>query len=182
MRHLLLLVLLAGCDKGTPCQSDLTCGEMQACVPAQNGQGYCEDVDCLSSLDCELENFCNLDTHTCDPGCEFSTDCLTADRCDAVTATCVERRCTDTQRDCDVGERCNTSTGQCQVDPAPHCQPCSSSTQCGSEGECWGLVENAGGFCLLSCSPEAFDPCPAGLQCTFVEDGYHVCVGLCHEF
>lgn len=164
---------------GAPCTTTATCGPTQACLADQ-----CVEVECRSGADCALEQFCSTEDYTCQPGCSTSDDCLIGDRCDALTATCVPRSCTDTQLHCSLGERCNTATGVCELDPSGHCAPCSDSRQCGDGGICV-QIDGRGGNCILPCSPEAFDPCPAGLQCSAQStidgqpDGFR-CVGLCN--
>lgn len=183
MRILLAALLATACAPATPeCVSTTECGMLQACLA-----GSCEEVACRGSSDCALQTFCDLDTYTCEPGCSTSDDCFIGDRCDVTTATCVARECRNTQLDCYLGERCNTATGACEVDPAPYCRRCSSSEQCGGGNAVCGQLRDSGpGYCFLECSPEAVDPCPAGLQCSAQvtqlgePDGFR-CVGLCDE-
>ncbi|MCB9664473.1 MAG: hypothetical protein H6732_10180 [Alphaproteobacteria bacterium] len=176
MRWLAAVVFALSCAPAAPeCTSTTECGDFQACVA-----GFCEDVDCRSSKDCGLETFCSLETHACEPGCATSDDCFVGDRCDPITSTCVQRTCANTQLDCALGERCDAATGTCQQDPAPHCKRCRRSDQCGPTGICAATSEFATtGHCFLECSPEAFDPCPAGLQCSGSPEGGFHCVGAC---
>lgn len=179
-----LLVLLVGsCQPpGPACTTTADCGEKQACIEEE-----CEDVECLASAECPIEAYCHPETYTCEAGCLSSDDCLTGDRCDVLTSTCVPRSCQATQIDCELGERCNLQTGECERDPEPHCEPCNFPDECGPTGICAALTERGRGYCFLQCSPEAFDPCPAGLQCSFQQtgpdgDGEFHCVGLCDRF
>ncbi|HMV68125.1 MAG TPA: hypothetical protein PKA64_14855 [Myxococcota bacterium] len=180
MRLLVLALLAASCGKTeVPCTTAAECGPMQACLAQA-----CVDVACLSGADCTIESFCNPETYTCDPGCLSSDDCLVGDRCDVTTHSCVPRSCHDTQLDCDLGERCDTTRGACVKDPEPYCEPCARDEACGPHGICARLSGAGGAYCILECSPESFDPCPAGLQCSFqqtsVDDpGQFFCVGLC---
>ncbi len=163
----------------SPCASTSQCDPLQACIDER-----CLDVDCLSNTDCSLNAFCNPETYTCDPGCSTSDDCKIGQRCAAELRQCVPRECRDTQLDCDLGERCNLATGECERDPLPYCEPCGNDDVCGATGICARLDMTGPGNCLLSCSPEAFDPCPAGLQCSQSStadgqpDGFR-CIGLC---
>ena len=173
MRSLIVLFLLASC--GPPkleCNTTAACGTLEACI-----LGKCTEVDCLNNTDCELEQACSLETYTCEQGCSTSEDCFVGDRCDAINGFCVPRKCTDTQLDCDFGERCDLERGRCVDDPAPHCEPCLDEFSCGNTGLCASTIEGA--FCFLECSPEAFDPCPSGLQCTRTSEERHLCVGFC---
>lgn len=175
MRFLLVAVLaLSACKPVQECTVHVECGSGEACV-----DGQCERADCLTSNDCPIETYCDQDTFTCEPGCEFSEDCLTADRCNTTTQTCVPRQCQDTQRDCESGEYCNISTGECYLDTGPNCQPCSNSGQCGPEAECFGFTGSNTGYCLTQCNPEAVEACPASFQCTYASDGNHYCVSWC---
>ncbi len=180
MRAMWFLLLVGSCSTpGVPCESTATCGDLQACLDE-----VCRDVECRAASDCALESWCNPETYACEPGCSTSDDCLVGDRCDVTTNTCQPRSCTNTQLDCDLGDRCNTATGECEKDPAPHCKVCSDDEQCGPNGACLRLVANQPPHCAIDCSPEAFDPCPAGLQCSAQitrdgePDGFR-CVGLC---
>lgn len=164
---------------GATCTSTAECGATQACLKER-----CREVECRASGDCGIEAFCNLETYTCDAGCATSDDCLVGDRCDVPTSTCVARACTETQLDCDLGERCNPATARCEEDPEPYCKRCSSDQECGPTGVCGRVTMSGQPRCFLTCSPESFDPCPAGLQCSFQQtpdgqdDGFR-CVGLC---
>lgn len=174
MRIAAFALLFVSCTPpGLTCSSDAVCGELEACVSE-----HCTAVECLSSVDCAMEHACTLETHTCDAGCVTSDDCYTADRCDITIGVCVPRSCTDTQLDCRFGERCNTATGACEKDPDPHCEPCYRPNDCGVDGACVS-TDGTGPFCFLECSPESYDPCPAGMQCTYTSEGLHRCVGFC---
>lgn len=175
--HALLLVLLplfVACRPVPECQVHAECADGQGCV-----LGQCEDVECLSSSECAIEQYCNQESYNCTPGCEFSEDCYVGDRCDALSNTCVTRRCTDTQRDCDGGERCDQATGECYLDPGPHCEPCNGQGQCGANAECFAFSGGGGGYCFVECNPEAVEACPAGFQCTLVNGSLHYCVSFC---
>ena len=175
-----LLTLGLSCKPaGVPCETTATCGELQACLDE-----VCRDVDCLANTDCALESYCDAELFTCLPGCSTSEDCIIGERCDVTTNTCVPRSCRDTQLDCELGQRCDQATGTCKKDPGDHCRPCSGDGQCGPEGACMRISSDDRAYCFLRCSPEAFDPCPAGLQCSAQitidgePDGFR-CVGLC---
>jgi hypothetical protein len=176
-RWVLVFGLLSCKTPGVPCTSTAECGELQACIEER-----CEDVACLASTDCEIETWCNPASYTCEPGCSTSDDCIVGDRCDTIARRCVSRSCRDTQLDCDLGERC--TDGVCERDPEPYCEPCNRNEDCGPTGICAALTDSRRGYCILECSPEAFDPCPAGLQCSFqqssIDDvGEFRCIGLC---
>ncbi len=174
------------------CTSTAQCGAMQACI-----EGACVDVGCLAAADCEIEQTCSPESYTCEPGCLTSDDCRVGDRCDLTLppsddapdglGTCSPRACRDTQLDCPAGDRCDAATGRCEPDPLPYCDPCGSDAECGPTGVCAYVTSRGPPRCVLACSPEAFDPCPAGLQCSMqvnadgTPDGFR-CVGLCTGF
>lgn len=182
MRALALLIaaqVLSCQPAGIECTTTAQCGGLQACI-----QDRCREVECVAASDCDLEFYCSNETFTCEAGCATSDDCFVGDRCDVETNTCVPRTCDDTQLDCDLGERCDTATRTCVQDPAPHCKPCRSDQACGASGVCAVLSTTGQAYCILECSPEAADPCPAGLQCSAQVDEQgnpagHRCVGHC---
>jgi hypothetical protein len=174
-RAFALLLLLAGCPPlGAPCSSDAGCDERAACK-----RGRCQEVECRSNTHCPLETTCNPDTYTCDPGCLSSQDCLVGDRCDITAGVCLPRSCTDTQLDCAFGQRCNLATGACEEDTTKNCDRCSDDGDCLPDGLC-GQVEAIGRpRCFMPCTPESFDPCPSGMQCTRTSEEDFRCVGFC---
>ncbi len=177
MRALVLLgaMLMSSCG-GPPveCATTSSCRLNEACIDLT-----CVEVDCRSNAECPIENVCNHETFACEPGCTSSDDCFVGDRCDVVEGVCVPRTCTNTQLDCEFGERCNRDTGRCKKDPDPHCDRCGSPFACGTEGICAISSIDGLSYCFLQCSPESFDPCPAGMQCTGTTEGGFFCVGVC---
>jgi hypothetical protein len=172
---LLLVTSLAGCPpRGAVCSTDASCTEFDACL-----RGHCTPVECRSNTHCPLETTCNPDTYTCDPGCISSEDCLVGDRCDVVAGLCIARVCTNTQLDCDFGERCDLETGKCYEDPEPHCARCVDDDGCGENGACGRVTSSGSARCFLECTPESFDPCPSGMQCTRTSEELFRCVGFC---
>lgn len=171
-----LLTLSCG-QRGPTCVSDAACSDTQACL-----QGRCTEVECRADAQCPLETTCSLETYTCDSGCVTSDDCFVGDRCDVLTNTCVPRTCSDTQLDCEFGQRCDRDSGRCIQDPEPHCKRCFNDATCGEAGACGQLIEGGTSRCFLECVPEAFDPCPSGMQCTWTSEGLFRCVGFCDGF
>mgnify|MGYP001019220118 CR=1 FL=1 len=175
----LLLGLLGCADPPPECVSTAQCGDGQACIVES-----CVDVECLASAECAIGSWCSPDSYTCEPGCASSEDCLAGERCDVSVNQCVPRGCRDTQLDCDFGERCDLEAGVCRDDPQPHCEVCQDDFDCGPGGSCLALSGDRRPRCIMACSPEAFDPCPAGMQCTARVDregtlvGY-ICIGVC---
>lgn len=171
----LALALLTGCPNAPECTDNTFCLDQQACI-----DGKCKDVECLSSSECAIEQFCSPQTYTCEDGCQFNTDCYVTDRCDPDLQQCVTKSCRSTALDCPGGYRCDTATGQCYLDVAPHCERCSAPNQCGEGGGCYS-IGGAGnvGYCFLACNPEAADACPAGYSCGATSNDMYVCIGYC---
>ena len=175
---LLVAITLGSCGTtGAICESSVACGEFEACIDKR-----CREVECRSSLHCELENYCDLNTFTCEPGCATPDDCPIGERCDVQTNQCLTRTCFDTQLHCDFGERCDLQRGICFPDPEPHCKECRSDATCGPNGFCAASPRGTTGVCFLECQPESFDPCPAGMQCSATGEDQFLCVGFCEEF
>ena len=115
-----LMALLSGCATGSgpACADNAQCTN-QACI-----EGVCRDVDCLSSSDCQLYEFCNDVDYTCTAGCAEDTDCMAGESCNTDTNTCEDYGCRDTQLDCPIGQFCNASSGDCFDDPYGTCDMC----------------------------------------------------------
>ncbi len=152
-------------------------GSQVACVANR-----CEDVECLSSLDCPIGTSCDVeDDYDCVPSCEDSDDCLAGDYCN--DGSCTPYGCRSTILDCDFGQVCDPDAQQC-VDPQePHCLACDAGSnefdQNGTPGvcddtftgsnECGGsetLCANYedGGHCAIGCVDNG--DCPAGYACS----------------
>lgn len=162
-----LLVLLAGCEQGAPeCVDNGGCPEGQACIEDQ-----CEEVECVSSSQCSLHQFCDTKAWVCRQGCGDDDDCRAGETCDAADHKCKRYGCRDTQLDCEIGEVCDEGTGECTVDPRKHCTRCDPMEEllgtqpCGPKGYCWLFEQNAEmGYCLQQCN-QSNDNCPRGFTC-----------------
>ncbi|MDP6934614.1 MAG: hypothetical protein QGG40_16950 [Myxococcota bacterium] len=198
------ILLLTGCwDSGsstsTGCIDEGDCSDGMACVNEE-----CQTVDCLTSNQCGIGEFCNA-KYKCLEGCEEDGDCQAGANCES--GTCVEYSCRSTQLDCSIGEFCDESSGDCYEDDAPHCEECDpyATSACGSSGDCWGFYGSTcspGGndcpsgstcemyawgvyYCLsyncyVECNPNEDDPCPRGYQCGDVTGlGDYVCYADC---
>ena len=151
-------LLLTSCSVSTvPCLDNGNCSEGQACVAE-----VCMDVECLSSSECGLQQFCNTAKYTCDAGCEINADCMAGETCEE--GSCEVYGCRDTQLDCFIGEVCNVSTGICEQSPGQHCEPCGGQS-CGTGAECFTFETDAvSGYCLVECSGD--EECPRGYSCS----------------
>lgn len=163
--------------------SNLRCVDNGDCegIAVCNEVGICQAVECTQPDQCNLGFTCD-DTNTCVVGCSGDGDCLAGETCGG-NNQCVPYGCRSTALDCTYGERCDVGSGQCVVDPAPHCQAnCTvdfSGDSCAAqspgavcacfEGDGFGgCAESA---CLVQCNPATADACPRGYQCAQVFEG-----------
>jgi hypothetical protein len=198
LRTLLLLTLAVflalSCGRpsrrgGTPCFDSGDCNDeaadvvdIEACI-----DGECEDVDCLSSADCVVGQYCDLEDgdYACREGCQEDRDCFAGQSCQ--DGTCQTYGCRSTILDCDFNEICDTDSGQCMPASGLQCTGCDPSgnyrdTQgttntcddtiggnqlCGGDGTvCAGDQFEA--ICWTACdAPGEPDQCPAGFSCGF---------------
>ena len=103
--------------------------------------------------------------------------------------------CRSTTLDCEYGEFCDTSTGECKQSSGPHCESCdaAASNSCGSNATCYILEADEDDtctsdrdcedgwycdylssataknchqdFCLVTCDPDDENACPRGFEC-----------------
>ena len=79
------------------------------------------DVDCATSLDCDLEQYCTSN-YECVAGCNEDEDCFAGDSCNVDSKECESYGCRDTTLDCAIGEFCNPMTAECFQIHRGHCQ------------------------------------------------------------
>ncbi len=176
---LLIIGLFLGCNQAPECIDNGQCGEGQACVDDK-----CKDVDCLSSADCTLRQFCDTKSWSCRDGCTDNEDCKSGEVC-LDDRKCHKMKCRNATLDCSVGQEC--VDGECQDFQGHLCDTCDPYEElmggqpCGPSGSCW-LLEGASdtvGFCFPDCNPNADDPCPAGFTCEAFPDDGHGCFAYC---
>jgi hypothetical protein len=168
-----LLFWLMACGGPTrDCIDNGGCYEGEACVNEQ-----CVSVDCVTSSECALEQFCDPASYVCSDGCLEDVDCLAGDECNVATGQCESAGCRATELDCPIGEFCETDEssadfGVCYDDPRPHCELCDATENntCSGASECF-IVE-AGD----SCQNDA--DCPSGWTCDRLDVGGGK---VCHE-
>lgn len=102
-------------SSGLTCVNSSDCLTGELCVEAS-----CQAVECATSLDCDLEQFCNGD-YECRDGCAEDEDCFAGDSCNTDTKECESYGCRDTVLDCGIGEFCNPMTAECFTDSRGHC-------------------------------------------------------------
>jgi hypothetical protein len=142
------------------------CGDMQACIESR-----CTDVECLSSIDCGLEEYCNTEAnaYTCASGCISDSDCPAGKACDTDANPCETYECRSTDLDCSWGEFCNPSSGECERASGDHCSTCDpydffGNGGCSDSASCFTFDYYATtGYCLEACQTE--DDCPRGYEC-----------------
>lgn len=194
------LTVLAGCTGGTSpvngCIDNSKCDEGQACIFAadavEGDLGTCQDVECLASDGCNLREYCDTETYVCRAGCAGDEDCAAGESCNVETNTCEDYGCRNTTLDCPVGDFCNAVTGECSRDRRDHCEICEPDVWAGiyvcpsspDGASCYiTRADQTDGYCGYYCDPDrADDPsvgCPAGFQCSPLQDGEYVCVADC---
>lgn len=186
-RQAILLVLgsaalCAGCNSrraGDACSDASECGgdsdQLQACV-----EGYCQDVECLSTSDCPIETVCDVENldFECEPGCNTDLDCPAGKTCD--DGECEAYGCRSSLLDCDRGEFCNEETHECEQAEGAYCVECSPgdnewdpgepNTVCDDvllwhdfcEGYCVAWYYGTP-VCMVACEEQ--EDCPAGYSC-----------------
>ena len=164
------------------------CASEQGVPITCSNSGQCVEVECLSSTDCALGHYCDLEDeeNTCILGCQDEGDCLAGEECSA-EGQCQPYGCRSTVLDCDFGETCNEGTGACEVAEGLYCSSCSGlstitddngtmfdpcddvvlgDSECGGEGSfCLGS-EDGSTFCAPHC--DGPEDCPAGYSCTLI--------------
>ena len=180
----LALVSVAGCV-AKECETSANCEDGTVCTES----GFCVEVSCISSVECPIESWCNSDTGTCQQGCLNDRDCLPTNVCNEDDRQCAAPGCRTTQLDCQVGQFCNSLSGQCYEAGGYYCQQCESKFDCngGVDGPNWCL--RMGGstqtYCGVDCS--AGQQCPRAYSCGRVRTVGDVtvayqCVAPCWEY
>ena len=179
------IVFLTSCSGGSSlrCVDDGNCDGIAVC----NEVGLCQEVECTRGDQCGLGQRCT-EENTCETGCDGDQDCLAGETCNG-SNQCEPYGCRSTSLDCNYGERCNSATGQCEFDSAPHCQANCTQDSCsqqspGAACACFELDASGGcaqTYCLVACNAASSDPCPRGYQCqqAFQGDPTTFCIADC---
>jgi len=106
-----------GCDKdfNRGCPAGYVCN---------NETKKCERGECVLSIDCEVEHYCDQATNTCVFGCLEDTDCRAGYFCNAANLCEYDTSCEDTQIDCRQFEYCDMSIEECVRVESPYCDTC----------------------------------------------------------
>ena len=170
------------------CVDNGDCSEGEACL-----LDVCEPVQCLSSTQCGIREYCDDETYVCRAGCLEDTDCRAGEACNTGTNTCEAYGCRDTQLDCAIGETCNAVTGECVFDNSGHCDTCQPdpwgfepSGSCTNRNAVCGSFIDAPDqyFCFQPCTaPGQPDACPRGYECidNAFGDGFPYCIAFCPD-
>ncbi|HCH64900.1 MAG: hypothetical protein CL927_16990 [Deltaproteobacteria bacterium] len=161
---LFLFVVLTGCDKKVvgECSEDIPCQDFASCV-----EGQCIVKKCSTNADCGMEAHCA--GGQCAEGCKRNDDCYPGDECGA-EGNCVQEGCRITSVDCEFGQYCDPNSGDCYNASGLLCSQCSTSGDCGGDGNVcipWGSY---GSYCGLQCSYD--EDCPAGYMCLGLRDEF----------
>ena len=153
-----------GCDKKVvgECSEDIPCEGFASCV-----DGECILRKCSTNADCGMEAHCN--GGECAVGCKVDSDCYPGDACGA-EGQCQTARCRETSVDCEFGQYCDPSTGDCYNATGLLCSQCGDNGDCGGNGNIcinWG---SNGSYCGIECSYDA--DCPAGYMCLGLRDEF----------
>ena len=79
------------------------CSEMEACK-----DGWCENIQCLTSSNCLVNEYCDTSSYLCVSGCLENADCAAGYACDADSTTCLNS--TLTRRYCNKTTRSTVAT------------------------------------------------------------------------
>ncbi len=154
---------MAGCEKKVvgECSEDQPCQAFASCV-----DGECIVKKCSTSTDCGMEAHC--DNGECVEGCQRDSDCYPGDECGS-EGNCKAEGCQITSVDCEFGQYCDPSSGECYNASGLLCSQCSTSGDCGDGNVCipWGSY---GSYCGQQCSYD--EDCPAGYMCLGLRDEF----------
>jgi hypothetical protein len=157
------------------------CNEMEACK-----EGWCENIQCLTSSDCFVSEYCDTTDYLCVAGCLESADCPAGDSCDVDTTTCTEDGCIDAIIDCGLGEFCNED-GECgSATDQPECVRCDlgADDACNDGvGICYHQEkdEDDEAYCRWPCDPSDESTCARGFYCQEFENGVFACDAQCGD-
>lgn len=189
LTFLLILLTLPACstrtssNTGESCRDASDCtveaGELAACLNRE-----CEAVQCLSSSDCGLGSWCDVEgDYECVTGCQTNLDCGAGETCNE-EGSCEAYGCRNTNLDCEVGEVCNEDTGACEEAGGLHCAPCEGTgwefadqgtldicddewtghDGCGGDDtQCRPYADGGQQYCMVPCGAD--DSCPRGYFC-----------------
>lgn len=174
-----LALVMASCVTGAPsfvCVDNGDCQDGQACILEQ-----CQDVQCLASDQCNLQEYCDTTTYTCRVGCNDDLDCKAGQSCNVDTNTCEDYGCRDTQLDCSIGYICNTNRGECEYAHDGHCDKCDGLWDlCANPSAACLTFDGIESFCFEPCNISDVNACPRGYVCQNVDAaGGNMCMAYC---
>ena len=107
-----------GCDRDIGREQ---CDDGYVC---DNENKICVRGECVTSFDCDVEEYCDQATNECVFGCLVDEDCRAGYFCNATNLCEYDTSCQDTQIDCRQFEYCDMSVEECKRVEAPYCDTC----------------------------------------------------------
>ena len=157
---MLTLFLLSSCHFSSAKESPQQCENHAQCELGFSClNNRCRQVDCISSLDCKLKEFCTSDFE-CVSGCSQESDCFAGEVC--IEGECEQYECRTSELDCLIGERCIDQKCM-QVEPSP-CEPCTYADWeqgIGGQRECVIVSYNR----TIPCEWRTDEGCPDTMSC-----------------
>ncbi len=155
------------CQPRPPCLSNDDCPDGEICNSADPSGGKCILASrCGSSVHCELNQYCDPQTETCQPGCRNTGDCQ-------LGYICVGGSCTD-------GKTGNDCT-QCPTSPDPDSTYCDYGEICNTNGQCVSHAQQNSLCQACSSDPFQFMTCPSNMLCLLddAQQGAEYCTPFC---
>jgi len=186
--------LIKGTSKvGKECSTDADCetsdfkGTEVECVKTYNSykflKGYCTIKNIKFSCPDGTEPFSDTMKDTnCFKECNEDNPCEANQFCTKKVLGICLPKCSSND-DCNKGAHCETTTGECKLDPSEPGGPCESREDCKYGAMC--LTQMPGGFCLKQCADGNDDYCGTDTaKCVKVPgqgQTYEICLPTCEK-
>jgi len=155
------------CQPRPPCLGNHDCPDGEICNSADASGGKCIPASqCGSSVHCELNQYCDPQTQTCQPGCRNTGDCQLGHIC--LNGSCV---------DGSTGNNCT----QCPTTPDPDPSYCDYGEVCTPSGQCLSHALSSS-LCQSCSSADLFSQCPNNMLCLLddAQQGAEYCTPFCN--
>ena len=178
---------------GKECSTDADCetsdfkGTEVECVKTYNSykflKGYCTIKNIKFSCPDGTEPFSDTMKDTnCFKECNEDNPCEANQFCTKKVLGICLPKCSSND-DCNKGAHCETTTGECKLDPSEPGGPCESREDCKYGAMC--LTQMPGGFCLKQCADGNDDYCGTDTaKCVKVPgqgQTYEICLPTCEK-